>query len=187
MTKCILIFDEFQNCLNLLQKFKEKSNSISEAIVVIPDKEKISSSQKELFKDNEEFAKIEVIEKVRELNPKLDRKIRQSYMSRWLMPFGFIAGLTFSKMTNLSTFSFIGLNNIGEIILSGLLGMGSGFLGSIVASSSININRNKEIRSVLNQNKNGKWIILLENQIGFELPWLLIKDSDTEEMIILEN
>jgi hypothetical protein len=35
-------------------------------------------------------------------------------MRNWLMPFGFIAGIAFSNMTNLSTFSFLGLNNIGE-------------------------------------------------------------------------
>ena len=65
-------------------------------------------------------------------------------MARWLMPFGFIAGIAFSKMTNLSTFSFIGLNNIGESLIGGLLGMGSGYLGSIFASASINLNRYKE-------------------------------------------
>ena len=59
------------------------------------------------------------------------------------MPFGFIAGIAFSNMTNLSTFSFLGLNNIGESLIGGLLGMGSGYLGSIVSSESININRNK--------------------------------------------
>ena len=44
------------------------------------------------------------------------------------MPFGFIAGIAFSNMTNLSTFSFLGLNNIGESLIGGLLGMGSGYL-----------------------------------------------------------
>jgi len=87
------------------------------------------------------------------------------------MPFVFIAGIAFSNMTNLSTLSYLGLNNIGESLIGGLLGMGSGYLGSIVSSASININRNKELRSIINLNKEGKWLILLENQIGTELPW----------------
>jgi len=103
------------------------------------------------------------------------------------MPFGFIAGLTFSNMTNLSTFSFLGLNQIGESVIGGILGMGSGLLGSIVASSSINLNRNKELRSILNFNKDGKWIILLENQVGYELPWIVLRDSGPIDMIFLES
>ena len=103
------------------------------------------------------------------------------------MPFGFVAGIAFSNMTNLSTFSFLGLNNIGESLIGGLLGMSSGYLGSIVSSSSININRNKELRSIINFNKEGKWLVLLENQIGTELPWALIKQSEAKDIIFLEG
>ena len=65
--------------------------------------------------------------------------------------------------------------------------MGSGYLGSIVSSSSININRNKELRSIINFNKEGKWLVLLENQIGTELPWALIKKSEAKDIIFLEG
>jgi hypothetical protein len=108
-------------------------------------------------------------------------------MRKWLMPFGFIAGIAFSNMTNLSTFSFLGLNNIGESFMGGLLGMGSGYLGSIVSSASINVNRNKELRSIIDFNKEGKWLVLLENQIGTELPWALIKQSDPSDIIFIEG
>ena len=187
MTTCILIFEEFQNCVNLLHEFKGKSVKLSKVIIVKPTEEKITPLQIEAMKEIDKLAEIEAIENVRILNPKLDRKIRQRYMRSWLMPFGFIAGLTFSNMTNLSTFSFLGLNNLGEILLGGLLGMGSGYLGSIVASSSININRSKEIRPILNANKEGRWLILIENQIGFELPWALIQQSNSNEKILIEN
>ena len=99
-------------------------------------------------------------------------------MRTWLMPFGFITGIAFSNMTNLSTFSFLGLNNIGESFMGGLLGMGSGYLGSIVSSASINLNRNKELRSIIDLNNDGKWLVLLENQIGTELPLSLIHISE---------
>ncbi len=103
------------------------------------------------------------------------------------MPFGFIAGIAFTNMTSLSTFSFIGLNNIGESLIGGLLGMGSGYLGSVFAAASININRNKELRSIINLNKQGKWLVFIENQIGTELPWALIKQSDPNDITFLEG
>ena len=146
MTKSIVIFEDIDKCIQLFEVFKEKSVMLSEAILIPPISEKISSDETELLnaKANILF-KSQNFEEIRILNPKLDRKIRQKDMNRWLMPFGFIAGIAFSNMTNLSTFSFLGLNNIGESLFGGLLGMGSGYLGSIVSSASININRNKAV------------------------------------------
>ena len=88
---------------------------LSEAILIPPVNEKIASDENELLnaKANILF-KSQKFEDIRILNPKLDRKIRQKEMSIWLMPFGFIAGIAFSNMTNLSTFSFLGLNTSGN-------------------------------------------------------------------------
>ena len=188
MTKSIVIFEDIDKCFQLFNVFKEKSVMLSEAILIPPINEKISSDDKELLNEKKNiFFKFQKFEDIRILNPKLDRKMRQKDMSKWLMPFGFIAGVAFSNMTNLSTFSFLGLNNIGESLIGGLLGMGSGYLGSIVSSASININRNKELRSIINHNKEGKWLVLLENQIGTELPWTLIKQSEAKDIIFLEG
>ena len=188
MTKSIVIFEDLEKCIKLLSIFKEQSVLLSEAILIPPLKEKISPDQKELLNTTKKnFFKSQEIEDIRILNPKLDRKIRQKVMSRWLMPFGFIAGIAFSNMTNLSTFSFLGLNNIGDSLIGGLLGMGSGYLGSMVSAASINVNRNKELRIILNLNKEGNWLVLLENQIGTELPWALIKQSDAKDIIFLEG
>ena len=187
MTKCILIFDNLDKCLELLKSFEKNTLNLSEKLLIIPSDEKISSGQRNLLDDNKNFIKTTDIEKVRILNPKLDRKLRQKNMRNWLMPFGFVAGLTFSNMTNLSTFAFLGLNQLGESIIGGILGMSSGLLGSIVASASINLNRNKELRSILNFNKGGNWIILLENAVGYELPWIVLRDSGAIDIIFLEN
>ena len=188
MTKSIVIFEDINKCIHLFNVFKEKSVMLSEAILIPPLREEIPSDETELLnaKSNILF-KYQKFEDIRILNPKLDRKIRQKDMSRWLMPFGFIAGIAFSNMTNLSTFSFLGLNNIGESLIGGLLGLGSGYLGSIVSSASINLNKNKELRSIINLNKEGKWLVLLENQIGTELPWALIKQSEAKDIIFLEG
>ena len=188
MTKSIVIFDELEKCLDLLNVFKDKSVFLTESLLILPSKEKITPDQQQLLNlSTNSFFRSEEIENIRILNPKLDRKIRQENMRNWLMPFGFIAGIAFSNMTNLSTFSFLGLNNIGESFMGGLLGMGSGYLGSIVSSATINVNRNKELRSIIDFNKEGKWLVLLENQIGTELPWALIKKSEPKDIIFLEG
>ena len=188
MTKSIVIFNELEKCLNLLNLLKDKSVFLSESLLILPSKEKITPDQQQLLNSTINcFFKSEELENIRTLNPKLDRKIRQKNMRTWLMPFGFVAGIAFSNMTNLSTFSFLGLNNIGESFMGGLLGLGSGYLGSIVSAASINPNRNKELRSIINLNKEGKWLVLLENQIGTELPWALIKQSEPKDIIFLEG
>ncbi len=188
MTKSIVIFNELEKCLDLLNVFKDKSIFLTECLLILPSKEKITPDQQQLLNlSTNSFFKSEEIENIRILNPKLDRKIRQKNMRNWLMPFGFIAGIAFSNMTNLSTFSFLGLNNIGESFMGGLLGMGSGYIGSIVSSASINVNRNKELRSIIDLNKEGKWLVLLENKIGTELPWALIKQSDPRDIIFIEG
>ena len=188
MTKCIVIFDELDRCLELLKNFKEKSIFLTESLLILPPKEKISPIQKNYLNSSSDgFFKAEEIEKIRLLNPKLDRQLRQKNMQKWLMPFGFISGLSFSNMTNLSTFDFLGLNNFTGTIFGGILGMGSGYLGSIASSASINFNRNKELRSIINLNKEGKWLLLLEDKIGYEMPYPLIKESDPKDIIFLEN
>ena len=186
MTKCILVFDDFEKCLNLTNTFQEKSIFLSESTLIIPKDNQLSIDQQSTI-NKLETIRIEALENIRVLNPKLDRQLRQQNMKKWLMPFGFIAGLTFSNMTNLSTFSFLGLDSFGESLLGGALGMASGYLGSIVSSASINLNRNKEIRSILNLNKDGKWLMLLESQIGYELPWNLIRESKSQDIIFFEN
>ena len=188
MTKSIVIFEDLEKCIQLFNVFKEQSVMLSEAILIPPLSEKISLDETELLNKKANILfKSQKFEDIRILNPKLDRKIRQKDMSSWLMPFGFIAGIAFTNMTNLSTFSFLGLNNIGEMLIGGLLGMGSGYLGSFFSSASININRNKELRPIINFNKEGKWLVLLENQLGTELPWGLIKQSDAKDIIFLEG
>ena len=45
---------------------------------------------------------------VARLNPAVARRARQQGMARWLIPFGFLAGLTFTYITDLDTFAFAG-------------------------------------------------------------------------------
>ena len=188
MTKCILIFNELEKCLDLLRTFEKELIILEEALVIKPEERKTTETQKALINANgNNLFKFLFLDQIRSLNPKLDRKIRQNNMKRWLMPFGFVAGLGFSNMTNLSTFSFLGLNSIGQSLLGGILGMISGYIGSYFSAASINLNRDKELRSIINFNKQGKWLILLEDKFGYELPWNLIKESESIDIIFLNN
>ncbi len=188
MTKCILIFKELEKCIDLFKLFEDKSTFLSQFLLIKPNNPNITNQQEKiLFEVKSNLFKVEKLENNRILNPKLDRQIRQKSMKKWLMPFGFLAGLSFSNMTNLTTFNFLNLNSIGESLLGGLLGLGSGYIGSFFASGSINLNRNKEIRPLLNANKDGKWLIILENQPGYELPWNLIREANPIDIIFLEN
>jgi len=183
-----LIYKEIEKCVDLFKIFDERSIFLSQAILIKPNNKKIKSEQEQILLNlKSNIFKIEKIEDNKILNPKLDRQIRQKGMRKWLMPFGFLAGLSFSNMTNLTTFSFLNLNAFGESLIGGLLGLGSGYIGSFFASGSININRSKEIRPLLNANQDGKWLILLEDQNGYELPWNLIKESEPLDIIFLEG
>jgi hypothetical protein len=65
------------------------------------------------------------------VDPKRQAIQQARLMSYWLVPFGFVAGVTFSLMTNLHTFAWAG--DIGDRAIAGLLGAVSGGLGSLLA------------------------------------------------------
>ena len=89
MTKSIVIYEDIDKCVQLFDVFKEKSVMLSEAILIPPISEKITSAETELLnaKANILF-KSQNFEDIRILNPKLDRKIRQKDMSKWLCHLG---------------------------------------------------------------------------------------------------
>ena len=66
-------------------------------------------------------------------------------MAKWLMPFGFMAGLTFTFMTGLQTFKGLGLGSLGEPLIGSLLGMMSGWMGTYAASLSVKSDNNDQI------------------------------------------
>lgn len=67
-----------------------------------------------------------------------DRAKRQAtLMAYWLVPFGFVAGFTFSVITNLQTFAWAG--EIGNHIVGGLLGAASGGLGSLFVGGGVGL------------------------------------------------
>ena len=113
------------------------------------------------------------IDRVELLSPNLTRQRRQKAMARWLMPFGFLAGVTFTKITNLTTFASFG--PWGETLIGGLLGMGSGLMGSYAAAASVNSENEDGVRILRNRREEGLWLLLLETPTGIDLPWQTVQ------------
>jgi hypothetical protein len=123
------------------------------------------------------------LEQVGELNPALARQRRQKGMALWLMPFGFLAGLTFTQITDLQTFAALG--PWGEPLVGGLLGMGSGWMGSFVAAASVSSEVDDRIRTLRNRLEEGSWLLLLEPAAGTEVPWSVLQQAKPKAVVRL--
>jgi hypothetical protein len=123
------------------------------------------------------------LEEVGALNPALARQRRQKGMALWLIPFGFFAGLTFTQITDLQTFAALG--SWGEPLVGGLLGMGSGWLGSYVAAASVSSEGDDRIRALRNRLEEGSWLLLLEPAPGTEVPWTLLQQARPKAVVRL--
>ena len=72
MTKSIVIFEDIDKCIQLFNDFKEKSVMLSEAILIPPLSEKLSSNEAELLNTNSNILfKSQKFEDIRILNPNL--------------------------------------------------------------------------------------------------------------------
>ena len=71
------------------------------------------------------------------IDPNEQAKKQMRLMATWLVPFGFFAGFTFSLITGLQTFAWAG--EWGDHIIGGILGAGSGALGSIFVGGGAGI------------------------------------------------
>jgi hypothetical protein len=61
------------------------------------------------------------------IDPNQQAKKQAKLMAIWLVPFGFIAGCTFSLITELKTFAWAG--EIGDHVIGGVLGAIAGAMG----------------------------------------------------------
>jgi hypothetical protein len=71
------------------------------------------------------------------IDPKEEAKKQVKLMAFWLIPFGFFAGFTFSLITGLDTFAWAG--EIGNHVIGGLLGAGSGAMGSVFVGGGVGL------------------------------------------------
>ncbi|MCS6815456.1 MAG: hypothetical protein NZ772_18040 [Cyanobacteria bacterium] len=71
------------------------------------------------------------------IDPNEQARRQVKLMATWLIPFGFLAGTTFSLITGLNTFAWAG--EIGNHVIGGLLGAISGGLGSLVVGGGVGL------------------------------------------------
>ncbi len=123
------------------------------------------------------------ISAVARLDPATTRRQRQRAMARWLVPFGFMAGLTFTYITDLDTLAFFG--PWSQHLFGALLGMGSGFMGSFAAAASVRSADDDRIRGLRNRLEEGNWLLLAETQPGADLPWTLVQRAKPQSVVRL--
>ena len=71
------------------------------------------------------------------IDPKEQAKKQARLMAFWLVPFGFFSGFTFSVITGLNTFGWAG--EIGNHVIGGILGAGSGAMGSVFVGGGVGL------------------------------------------------
>nr|AUG32810.1 hypothetical protein PLO_838 [Paulinella longichromatophora] len=161
-------------------------------VVVFARHNQLEALQKELSIQSQPLIKLIPIgigemdiNQIELLSPDLKRRKRQNQMALWLMPFGFFAGVTFTYIADLNTFSFAG--SLGEHFIGGCLGLGSGLMGSFAAAASVSSDNDDSIRIVRNRLQEGSWLLLIETTNGVEIPWPLLQKSRPQALIRLSD
>ena len=165
MPVCVVVLSDQRAAEGLSQQFKETKLPLATCITLPPEGD--------------------AIDQVELLSPNLTRLRRQKAMARWLMPFGFLAGVTFTQITNLTTFASFG--PWGEMLIGGLMGMGSGLMGSYAAAASVNSENDDGVRILRNRREEGSWLVLLETPNGIEPPWQVVQRSNPQQVVRLND
>ncbi len=189
MPLCVVVLKGIQEATDLALELKGNAREVTKIQLVKPSHNKIQTNtdNDQKFNSAENHFPSMEIDAVQLLSPKLSRKLRQKSMAFWLMPFGFITGLAFTKMTGLQTFSNLGFDPIAEPLIGSFLGMGSGLIGSYVASWSVNTDSNDDIRALRKLNNEGLWLLILETPLEIDLPWSSLKASKHIKIIRLND
>ena len=167
----------------LLLKLREAQTPILNCDLVEPLDNRTENEDSDLDTSEEEFANQSNFNNIKLLNPALAQKDRQKTLATWLIPFGFIAGLSFSQMTDLKTFADMGFPNPLEKLLGGLVGMISGALGSFFSAGGTNQETLDDLRVIRKKSEEGYWLLILELPIEIEPPWEILKETDILEII----
>ena len=185
MSTCVIVFNGKQPAKELVLKLREAKTSIRHCDLIEPLKIKMDSEDIKLENPEDVFINELNFNNVKLLNPTLGKKERQKALATWLVPFGFIAGLSFSQMTHLKTFEEMGFPNQFEKLLGGLVGMIGGWLGSFFSAGGINQENDDDIRALRKKSEQGFWLLILELPIEIELPWAILQEIKNTEIITI--
>jgi hypothetical protein len=159
-------------------------------VVVFNDRKRLRQLQERLAQQQPPMRELVAIGEgetplsaVDRLNPAAGRRQRQRSMARWLIPFGFFAGLTFTFITDLDTFAFAGAWS--QHLIGGLLGMGSGWMGSFAAAASVRSEEDDRIRGLRNRLEEGSWLLLAETPNGLDMPWRTLQEARPQSVVRL--
>ena len=183
MSTCVIVFKKKQQAQELVLNLREAETPVLNFDLIEPLNKKMDSENINLEDSEEFFINKSNFNNVKLLNPNLARKDRQKALATWLIPFGFIAGLSFSLMTDLETFAKIGFPTQLEKLLGGLVGMISGWLGSFFAAGGVDQESNDDIRALRKKSEQGFWLLILELPIEIDLPWGILKETNCIDII----
>ena len=185
MSTYVIILKERKPAIELLLKLREAQTPIMNCDLVEPSNNKSNDENSNSNISVEGFAHQSSFDNVKLLNPALARKDRQKTLASWLIPFGFIAGLSFSQMTDLKTFADLGFPNQLEKLLGGLVGMLSGAMGSFFAAGGSSQETVDDLRAIRKKSEAGFWLLILELPIEIEPPWAILKETESLEILTL--
>ena len=185
MSTYVIILKEKKPAKEFLLKLREAQTPNLNCDLVEPLNYKSDYENSNSDASEEVFANQSSFNNIKLLNPALARKDRQKALATWLIPFGFIAGLSFSQMTDLNTFANMGFPNVLEKLLGGLVGMISGALGSFFSAGGTSQEIVDDLRAIRKKSEEGFWLLILELPIEIEPPWAILKEIDKLEIITL--
>ena len=183
MSTFVITSKEKKPAKELLLKLREAQTPILNCDLVEPLDNRSDNENSKIDTSEEVFANQSNFNNIKLLNPALARKDRQKTLARWLIPFGFIAGLSFSQMTDLKTFANMGFPNPLEKLLGGLVGMISGALGSFFSAGGTSQEIVDDLRVIRKKSEEGYWLLILELPMEIEPPWAILKEIDSLEII----
>ena len=185
MSTYVIVFKAKLPAKELSLKLREAQTPIRNCDLIEPLSNKIKVDNTTLEKSGEFCINQLNFNNVKLFNPNLVRNERQKTLATWLIPFGFIAGLSFSQMTDLKTFAEMGFPNQFEKLIGGLVGMLSGWLGSFFSAGSISQENKDDIRSLRKKSEQGFWLLILELPIEIELPWEVLQETNCLDVITI--
>ncbi len=187
MSTYVIILKEKKPANELLLKLREAQTPILNCDLVEPLGNKSDNENSSLDTSKDVFANQSSFNNIKLLNPALARKDRQKTLATWLIPFGFIAGLSFSQMTNLKTFGDMGFPYQLEKLLGGLVGMIAGALGSFFSAGGISQEIVDDLRALRKKSEEGFWLLILEFPIEIEPPWSILKETESLEIVTIDT
>ena len=185
MSTYVIILKEKTSAKELLLKLRESQTPILNCDLVEPLDNKSEDENSNFDKSEEVLVNQLNFNNIKLLNPALARKDRQKTLATWLIPFGFIAGLSFSQMTDLTTFSNMGFPSQLEKLLGGLVGMISGALGSFFSAGGNSQETVDDLRAIRKKSEEGFWLLILELPIEIELPWAILNETNSLEILTI--